>query len=259
MAIVTVLSELDAVTDLIEEETRQVSKLLEQGERELAMQKAVFDDSIEKAAAERNERVAKLLAPAFSIIDHDGDELIATRYAPILRHLESYAAVFEDQVAEREESIRTRLERVKASIEDFAESRRRMLATIESVTFSSPSGPTPRQLNVPYYVLHKRNRKTGEVRAELVAPGLLRDSGGPFGGAKIEPFGFLADRLEKLLPHLPSTPATGVEVEAATVMDELPAASGRFERRARRVLRGLLARRVMTLGDVADGSEGGAR
>lgn len=248
MAIVSVLSELTAVTELIGEESRQVGKILEQGERELTMQKAVYDDSIAKVAAERNERVAKLLAPAFAIIDHDGDDLIATRYAPVFKHLESYAAVFEDQVAEREDSIRTRLERVKASITDFAESRDRMLAAIESITFSCADGDAPEQLNVPWYVVHKRNRKTGEVRAELVAPGRLSPEEGPFSGPSVEPFAFLADRSERMGRHLAPTPPAGDSIDAARVMDGLPEPSGRFARRARRLLRGLLAGRAVTLG-----------
>jgi len=256
MTIVTVLAELAALEKLLDEESQQTRKLIENGERELAMHKEVFDRSIGDVGADRNRRVAKLLEPVFAIIDHDADEHIDAHYPPVFKHLGAFGATIVEQIKEREDTIRGRLDRVVAVVKDYAESREKMLGGIRTIKHEAPEGNSPESLSIPFYVVHRRNKKSGELRADLIAPSTVERREGTFEGYAYEPIPNFESYVDRLGSHLPPPPEPNTTIGGGDMLNEAMFDGGVFVRSAAKIMSRLVSQRKISLASDCPAAEG---
>lgn len=194
----TTLAELKIIEDMAKLETLKAQIELEKAlilegtaEDGAQMQRAEADYALSQAevAAARLEKVDELLEPYLKLHREDYDGSVVPKTERKITALEQAATQVGEQVAGREDALRTSMKALVDAVEELKQMRQKLAAQFDAVLLPTdlklPADATA--FLVPFYVVEFQDEAGNPASYEVVPPSNVREIGDPLGTVRLDP------------------------------------------------------------------------
>jgi len=176
MQIFSLIGELAALKQLIDEEGRLLETDLQQDEMSLKELKGHFQRAVDRLSEVRNKRVEKLLGPVLELLDTDHDRHIEARAESLGQVFEDFLDVTASAVRDREVALKSLLQQTHDDIVSFIEQREAVQGTIQEKQIELSGGDGELGIEaygIPFYVVEIADQG-GSTRAMVVPPSRMK-------------------------------------------------------------------------------------